>query len=702
MAYASPAMQRRLGWLGMSVLATTLAAACLPGSGPPLLDSPSDAGPPPAIGFGTTDASMRSDVDLGDPFAVAALQPSHGPWTGGTRTTVSGRGFSSKIEVRIGGVTLDSSAVFASTPTRASLVTPPGTPGPADVTMRNVSTGQERTLAAGFSYDALVVSPATGATTGGTRVLLHGSGTHWTGASNPTVGGKPCVAVAFTDASHLVCTTPPGAMGSRDVTVTNLDGTLDQARDAFTYSDSPDGYRGGLFGGALSGQLTVLAFDAAVGTPLTGGQVIAGTNLATALTGTFDSAGAARLAAPSLAGKVTVTVAAKCHQPMTFVDVPVDTVTVYLEPTRDPSCAGDPPSNGNWYGVQQGAIAGELVWTGGIEFQRAPWNNVPLAAGQERRTAYVWTTAAHPLDAFQLPPAANATTPDSGGQFGYSYSLSASPGNQTIYALAGIENRSLNPPTFVPYAMGIARGVFVQPGARSAGVDIPMTTILDHSVTTLPRPPSSGVRGPDRLVSTLAVNVGINSFAILPQGTTTTLLPIAATATVGFYGVPSLNYTLAGATYDLTAAAVSGASGGLPQSVLTRVETTDANNAITLSGFLPIPVLLQPAVGSAWSGTHVVLDATANAGAPMDLIVLHISSGSGLVTWRIVAPGAVRSFELPDLAMLAGVGRLVRGPLTTTLSVAHIESFDYAALRWGQLANSAWSAYAEDMSPGLY
>ncbi|MDP9152178.1 MAG: IPT/TIG domain-containing protein [Myxococcota bacterium] len=696
-------MQKRLGWLGLSALVTTaLAAACLPGSGPPFLDSPGDASPPVAIGFGSIDGSVHSDVDLGDPFAVAGVQPSHGPWTGGTRTTVSGRGFSSKVEVRIGGVKLDSSAVFASTPTRAALVTPPGTPGPADVTIRNVTTGQERTLAGGFSYDALVVSPATGATTGGTRVALRGSGTHWSGGSSPAVGGKPCTALAFTDATHLACTTPPGAMGSQDVTVTNPDGTLDQARDAFTYSDSPDGYRGGLFGGALSGQLTVLAFDAAVGTPLTRGQAIAGTNLATALTGTFDSAGAARLAAPSLIGKVTVTVVAKCHQPMTFVDVPVDTVTVYLEPTLDPSCAGDPPSNGNWHGVQLGEIAGELVWSGGIEFQRAPWNNVPLAAGKERRTAYVWTTAPHPLDAFQLPPAANATTPDSGGQFGYVYSLAASPGNQTIYALAGIENRSVSPPTFVPYAMGIARGVFVQPGARSTGVDIPMTAILDHAVTTVPRPPATSLRGPDRLVSTLAVNVGTNSFAILPQGTTTTLLPLAATATVDFPGVPSLDYTLAGATYDLTAAAVSGSGHGLPQSVVTRIETTDANNAVTLGGFLAIPVLLQPAAGSTWSGTHIALDATGNVGAPVDLVVIGVSSGSGLVTWRIVAPGAARSFDLPDLATLAGVVKLVRGPLTTTLSLAHIESFDYAAMRWGQLSARAWSAYAEDMSPGLY
>ena len=43
--------------------------------------------------------------------------------------------------------------------------------------------------------------------------------------------------------------------GAKDVVVTAQDKTSVQAREAFTYDDSPDGYRGGLSGGALNGQL---------------------------------------------------------------------------------------------------------------------------------------------------------------------------------------------------------------------------------------------------------------------------------------------------------------------------------------------------------------------------------------------------------------------------------------------------------------
>jgi hypothetical protein len=681
---------------------SAMVAACLPGSGPPLNPHEDDAGAPSSIDL-SGEGGLLADVDLGDPFAVTGLLPSHGPWTGGTRATITGRGFPSGVKVWIGSTALDPSEVFASDPTRASVVTPAGTPGAADVRVRNDATAQERTLVGGFFYDALVVSPSSGATTGGTRIVLRGSGTHWTSGSVVAVGGQPCTSLSFTDSTDLACTTPAGSPGSQDVTVTTAGGALDQARDAFTYSDSPDGYRGGLYGGALSGNLQVIAFDAWTGTPLAGGKAIAGSNLATAVVGTFDASGTVALSGPSLTGKVTVTVAAKCHQPVTFVDVPVDTVTAYLVPELDPSsCQGDPPSSGNGVLTQYGEVDGELAWTGGIEFERAAWKNVPSPIGSEQQVAYVWTTTGDPVSGFQLPSAASATTPASDGLIGYAYALGALPGNQNVYALAGLEDRSATPPWFEPYVMGVVRGVLVQPGTKTIGVDIPMTTLLDHVVTTSPQPPVPTPRGPDRLLSTLAVNVGAGQFAILPQGTASTLLPISGT--IPFVGVPSLDGTLSGASYDLTGAAVSGANGSSPTSVVRRIETTNANDLLTVGGFFAIPTLIQPSAAQ-WSGTHVTLQAS----GPIDIAVVNVSSGNGLLTWQIVAPGSNLSFDVPDLSQVPGVAGLVHGPLSTTFSIARMEGFDYTQLRYGQLnalrpgaASNAWNAYAQDTTAGSY
>src|SRR4029077_10104886 len=124
------------------------------------------------------------------------------------------------------------------------------------------------------------------------------------------------------------------------------------------------------------------------------------------------------------------------------------------------------------------------------------------------------------------------------------------------------------------------------------------------TVTLQPLPPGPTPRGPDRLVSPLAVNVGTSQFAILPQGTVTSMTPVSGA--ISFVGAPSLDGTLAGASYDLTGAAVTGANGAQPPSVVTRVETTSANAPVAIGGFLPIPSLLQPSTSN-WSGTHVAL-----------------------------------------------------------------------------------------------
>jgi hypothetical protein len=682
-----------------ATLATLVAAAaCLPGRGPPLDPFVDDAGAPPPTSLGSGDGGTLDELDLGPAFAVTGLQPSHGPWNGGTRTTIAGRGFSSNLQVWLGATQIAASSVFASDPTHVAVLTPAGPPGPVDVRVVDVTSAQQATLSAGFVYDAFAVTPASGATTGGTRIALQGSGTSWTAASTVVVGGTACTAVTFTDATDLACTTPAHGPGSQSITVINADGSTDEADDAFVYSDSPDGYRGGLYGGALSGTLTVLGFDAWTGVPLQGAQVIAGSNLATALVATLDSSGTAQLTAPTLTGTVTVTLAAKCHQPMTYVDVPVDTVTLYLTPALDASCLqGDPPSTGNYVPQDLGTVQGELLWSGGIEFELSPWVNVPQPGPHERQAAYVFTAAGSPLAGYASPDPTTATTPMSVGRFGYSYTLNAVPGNTTLYALAGLEEETDAGAIvrFEPFAMGVVRGVSVQPNVTLTNVDIPMTTLLDRALTTVPQPPPTTPRGPDRLSSLLTIDLGSGTYAPLPQGTVTSLLPIAGN--VSFVGAPALDGTLTGASYDLAAAAVSGPFDGTPLSVVTGIETTDANDPVTLGGFFDIPVLVQPTTGT-WSGTHVQLQAT----GPVDLALVDLSTGDGLVVWQVVAPGTDLSFDLPDLSQLQGIEQLVHGAMVTTFAVARMNGFQYGLLRTGQLSSSAWSAYAEDVVSGSY
>jgi hypothetical protein len=234
----------------------------------------------------------------------------------------------------------------------------------------------------------------------------------------------------------------------------------------------------------------------------------------------------------------------------------------------------------------------------------------------------------------------------------------------------------------------------VQPNAKTVGVDIQMTTLLDRSLSMAPQMPPQSGRGPDRLVSSVAIDLGAGAYAILPQGSETHLLPISGT--VSFVGVPALDGMLAGSRYDLTAAAVTGAGQQDPTSVVAYIETTDANDPVSVGGFLAIPSLVQPGI-TPWSGTHVQIDAS----GPIDLAVLEVGTGAGLVTWTIVSPANL-SFDLPDISQVSGVDTLVHGPTATTFAVAGIAGFDYGTLRTGQLSSSAWNAYAEDTANGSY
>ena len=299
------------------------------------------------------------------------------------------------------------------------------------------------------------------------------------------------------------------------------------------------------------------------------------------------------------------------------------------------------------------------------------------------------------MSALSMPSPSSAVTPASGDGSDYPFTIDTLPGNQTVYALAGIETTVAGTTTFEPFVMGVARGVQVQPNVRTVGVPIPMTTLLTHTVTTAPQPRPRRPTRPDRLVSNLAIDVGAGFYALLPQGQQVNLLP--APQAVPFVAVPALDGTLAGARYALAAAAVTGPSQGLPRSVVTGVETTDSNDTIAIGGFFDIPALDQPPVGT-WNGTQVQLQAS----GPVDLAEILVSSGHGLVAWTIVAPGTDLSFTVPDLAQVPGVDSLVHGPITTTFAVARINGFSYGQMTSGQLSSSAWSAYAEDSSAGSY
>ena len=661
-----------------------------------------------ADAFVTVDASgtpldAKTELPPADPHTLIGVDPPHGPFSGGRLAVVRGNGFKSNVRVWFGDAEIPANDITPADPTRIQVVVPAGDPGEVDVRAQNGDDAStSRVLSAGYTYDLFYAEPSNGPTSGGTLVRILGMSTAWSSSTEVLVGDTPCLTTTVLSGTEIECATPPHAAGSVSISVAEPGQTPDVVYDAFTFADSDNGFKGGLSGDPLNGMLKVAAYNAYTGAPIPNANVIAGDNLDTALTGKTDGAGIVVFQDASLANKRSVTIAKACYQPTTFVDVPVNTVTAYLSPVLSPACLGDggevPPVGGK--GSNPALISGELVWIGGTEFKRAPWNNVPAPKTEdEEQAAYVFQPSYEPTSRFSLPDASRAIHPDADGGIGYEFSTSSGGGNITLYVLAGIENRVVSPPTFTAYAFGLAQGISAKPGESSSEVYITIDKPLDQAVVLSTSPPTPGPKGPDRLISSVAVQIGNEGYAIFPNSQRTTLL--ANTGEIPFVGLPGLTGSLNGARFVSSARAVTGANSGAPMSIVGKFLTTDASLPVQIDGFVQVPVLTVPGTGEPFDGRHLEAQ-YAPGGAFVDVTVFRIQAASGLMEWVIVAPAGKTSVELPDIASL-GAG-LEQGPITVSVYGGHIDDqgFNYGTLVYRHLDNRGWLAYAYDIFNGFY
>lgn len=680
--------------LAVAASVAALAGACIAGS-PSGIDRQTDDGSGGGLELpdgGAPDALL--DAGNGDPHAVLGADPPHGPFTGGQRVLVQGKGFGSDVRVWFGENEVDAATLVPVDATRVQVEAPAGQGGPVElVTQNGDDASTRRTLAGGYVYDRIYAVPDEGPVSGGTTIEIIGQGTAWDETTVAKVDQKPCTTLVVESPTLLSCTVPQGTPGSKPVNVTTGDETL-VVLDGYTYEDSDNGYKGGLSGDPIAGSIKILAYDNFTGDPIPGAHAIVGSTLDTALQATTDAYGVAVFDDATLDGPRTVTVAAKCHSPITFVDVGVDTVTVYLDPVLLPACAGDgdPPPVGGKPGAS-GLVFGELVWGVQNEFQKGDWGNVPVPQENERQVAYVWVAGTDPGAEFQIPTGSLPVTPLSPGTYGYEFVIGAAAGNRALYALAGLEDKGFDPPRFTAYAMGILKGVPVTPDAIVEDVYIPMLRTLDQALVWEVQAPAPGPKGPDRLRGSVAIMLGNDGFAILPSTKKAPLLPLSGP--LSFIGVPALDGDFLGSSYLSTARAVTGPAGSAPLSVIGRILSTSTSLPVPVSGFVGLPELVTPALNGAWDGRHLATDFPPGL---IDVSVYDIASGNGLWHWTVVVPQGSHAVEVPDLSGF-DLASPPPGPLLIGVYGARVDGFDYDDLRYRDIRPAGMSAYALDYFP---
>ncbi|MHB8876676.1 MAG: Ig-like domain-containing protein, partial [Myxococcaceae bacterium] len=197
-------------------------------------------GSPMPAPFSATFATATSATAV--PVTLASLTPRQGPVAGGTPVTLVGTGFAAGMEVRFSG---GLAVVQQVSPdgTSAVVVTPPNAVGASALTLLTpANTGLTRLGA--FLYvqplSLVSVTPDRGPSSGGTRVVLRGTGFAPGGNVQVTFGGLPALQVRVMGLDVLECFTPFGLHGVVDVVATNPDGVSATLAGAFTF-DQPTG-----------------------------------------------------------------------------------------------------------------------------------------------------------------------------------------------------------------------------------------------------------------------------------------------------------------------------------------------------------------------------------------------------------------------------------------------------------------------------
>ncbi|MDG4828697.1 IPT/TIG domain-containing protein [Solwaraspora sp. WMMD1047] len=184
---------------------------------------------------GTVDAGTFTYV----PPTITSIVPDEGPSTGGTTVTITGTGLTDATGVDFGGAA-GTGLVVDPSGTSLTVVTPPGSPGPVDVTVE--IPGENAVAVNGYTYladppTADTIAPDAGPQAGGQTVTITGTG-FVPGATTVTFDGEPATDVVVDPAgTSLTAVTPPGAVGPASVVVTTPGGTA--APLDYTYRAAP-------------------------------------------------------------------------------------------------------------------------------------------------------------------------------------------------------------------------------------------------------------------------------------------------------------------------------------------------------------------------------------------------------------------------------------------------------------------------------
>lgn len=197
------------------------------------LDAASDSKPSPND---AVDDSNTSD-SVGPVMNIASITPLTGTELGGDIVTILGEGFTTDCKIWFGD--LEGELPYVEGETKILVQTPPHPPGFVDIIVER-GDGLTAVAAKGYYYETNVkiakVSPDFGPMTGGTPVVVEGSG--FDAETILLFGGKPAISTRLMSESQITAITPGGLPGYVDVHVSTPT-AFSHLSNGFRYQAAP-------------------------------------------------------------------------------------------------------------------------------------------------------------------------------------------------------------------------------------------------------------------------------------------------------------------------------------------------------------------------------------------------------------------------------------------------------------------------------
>ncbi len=401
---------------------------------------------------------------------IDEVSPPFGSMNGGDKITIRGSLLADPYEVFIGALP---ATVLSSTDSELVVLTPPGSPGYADVIVINPV--GETVAADAFVYnpdgdpEIYAVDPNYGSIAGGTFVRVYGAGFK---TGTKVRFAKQYVPVQMSSSSELRMHTPRADVPiAVDVTVETL-GWSATMLDAYSYFDPTSPY-GGSWGPVIDGTVNITVLDLFTTDPIPFAFVTMGADPNTTYKGFTDERGQITFSDPEIVGPQMITAAKADHTAYSVVEYDAENVTVHLIP-MNPSSSGGGGGGPNI--LPFGHIDGQVTGLG---------KYLILPKGLSgTKTAYCVSTTP---GLWEDPPRPNTPTyqgdqawaePD--GTFWMKTHLS----ELAVICIGGVvTDDSQKEASFVPLMMGVVKHIDPIPGEPLPDIlEVPLNIPLDRDM----------------------------------------------------------------------------------------------------------------------------------------------------------------------------------------------------------------------------